>query len=1128
MVAMVTGLTAQVLIPRSLVNVSGERVKIWVVNDRNKPVILQQGSPVAQMELTDEIFESHKSLCNDRSDGLSAQGNRVNCVNDFNCFSSVDDFDEFYCSDDFNGSNFDFIDGGGFDNCFNDLDEVYCFADSPREGSTPFEDFTDHFDNHFGVADFGYDAEDFDVFPSISADVLPIVTPSGDESFIDKASLEHLGSVRRDQLLSVLRNHSILFEESAPLGKIPNIKHTIPTTDTQPIRTRQWRLPESARANIREECDKMLLDGVIESSTSPWLSPVVLVRKKDGGIRFCVDYRQLNRVTVADAYPMPRLDQAIDELSGTKWFTALDAKSAYWTIEVDSKDRPKTAFSDGFRLFQFRRMPFGLATAPSTFQRAINAILSPALGKHALAYLDDVVVYSRSFEDHLDHLDEVLDLLERAGFRLNVAKCQFATNSFKFLGFLVTPQGISPDPGKVEAISKMQPPRTARQIRQFLGATGFFRRHVPNYATLAAPLTKLLRKNEKFVWGKEQQAAFEQLKDRLVTAPILRKPDFNKPFEVHSDASGIAIGSCLMQRNEEGIPQAVAYHSRKLRDSERNFPIIDLEALAVVESVRNYNAYLYGRSFIIYTDHRPLIHVFRQPTKSIRMTRWSHELSFYNYVIKYKPGASHHLPDLLSRKVVAIDADFDPQQVAEAQNNDPLWRDVIDYLKERRIPRRKIPLPLDEFELRDDLLYHNRVLPERVIQQLVIPRSLRNKVLELSHCDRSAAHPGIFRTYCRLRDRYYFPQMLSEVRKFVQACNECQRRKGLVSRQAPLASMPDVFQPLERVSADLIDMVPSARGHRYVLVIVDHFSRFLQMVPLVDKGAESVADAFVDHYFTLFGPPRAILTDNGGEFVNNLFKQVCEILKVKTMHTTSYHPQANGMVERVNRVVKDSLAMIIGQHPQDWDKLIPHVRLALNTAIHRSVNQTPLYLLTGRDSYFPAILTNYQDLDEDAARMLRVRLREAREAAVESTRNSRERWARDYNRKVRRRFSPEVGDLVLVRIIRPRRPHRVAALAPRWSRPVRVLKKVGPVNYVVQDPYTPGKELKCHINQLRRYVPREEFEFPEAPRDETQDPDEPADDHENDHGEGEDYEDLAVPGPSGLAQRGGSDTDEDE
>jgi len=336
--------------------------------------------------------------------------------------------------------------------------------------------------------------------------------------------------------------------------------------------------------------------------------------------------------------------------------------------------------------------------------------------------------------------------------------------------------------------------------------------------------------------------------------------------------------------------------------------------------------------------------------------------------------------------------------------------------------------------------------------------------------------------------------------------------------------MPEVTQPFERVSADLVEMVTSARGHRYVLVVIDHFTRYLQLVPLINKDAGSVADAFIEHFFTLFGPPRTLLTDNGSEFTNRLFRQVCQILEIKTLYTTCYHPQANGMVERVNRVLKDSLATLVGQHPQDWDRMLPYVRLALNTSVHRSVNQTPLYLLTGRDGYFPANLTNYQEADEDAARMLREGLGEARDAAIQSMRNAKERWTRDYDKKIRSRFRPQVGELVLVRIIRPIRPRRVAALAPRWSGPVRVIKQIGPVNYVVQDPYTPHQELKCHLNQLRRYVPREESSDAEPQQrteEEEDDPDQPTDDG-NDRlqfEDGEDLEDPEVPGPSSRCDR---------
>lgn len=1054
-IVQVAGKTAKVLIPRSIVQVTDGSVPIWVVNDRYQPVIFPQGSCIAQLEAVNEVysnqFEGHSTGY------LDCQQLQEDCrVRDL---SSV-----------------------GTESCISH--EV---GGSPQhqKPDIDFNEFMDDFDTKYGISDFGYNDQDFQIFPSTSMDVCTLHSPSGKDSFIPKADLDHLGSVRRAQLLDVIDRYAVLFDEDAPLGRIPGIRHTIPTADCQPTKTRQWRLPESARATIRDECAKMLRDDVIEPSMSPWLSPVVLVKKKDGGVRFCVDYKGLNRVTTADAYPMPRLDQTIDELAGTQWFTALDARSAYWTIEVEEKDRPKTAFSDGFRLFQFKRMPFGLATAPSTFQRAINAVLSPVLGKHALAYLDDVVIYSSSFEEHLDHLDETLRLLSQAGFRLNVQKCRFAVNTFKFLGFLVTPQGILPDPEKVKAIADMKPPKTVRQVRQFLGATGFFRRHIGHYASVAAPITQLLRKNTKFRWEAKQQQAFDELKSKLTSAPVLRKPNFNESFELHCDASGLAIGACLMQRNEKGMPQAVAYYSRKLRDAEKKYPVIDHEALAVVEAVRHYNPYLYGRHFQIFTDHRPLVHVFRRTTKSVRMTRWSHELSFYNYELKYKPGASHHVPDLLSRKVANIDEELSPQRVAEAQRRDPLWQELREYLEEIRVPRRRFPLPLEEFELMDGLLYHVRILPERVLQQLVIPRSLRDVALQLVHNDRSAAHPSIFRTYCRLRDRFYFPKMLSEVRRYVGSCRECQRRKG-VGRRAPLASMPEVTQPFDRVSADLIDMLGSASGHRYVLVIIDRFTRYLQLVPLHSKNAETVADAFVKEYVTLFGPPKALLTDNGAEFINALFRDVCRILQVKTMYATAYHPQANGMVERSNRVIKDSLATLVDQHPNDWNDLLPYVRLALNTALHRSINQKPLYLLTGRDCYFPGNLTNYEDADEDAARTLRERLNDARETAVQVARDSRERQARDHDRRVRRHAGFDVDDLVLVREVRLRTRGPNAALRPRWNGPVRVLKIIGPVNYVVQNPYTLRGEMICHANRLRPYRPRADLEFPEPPQEEME------------------------------------------
>lgn len=362
-----------------------------------------------------------------------------------------------------------------------------------------------------------------------------------------------------------------------------------------------------------------------------------------------------------------------------------------------------------------------------------------------------------------------------------------------------------------------------------------------------------------------------------------------------------------------------------------------------------------------------------------------------------------------------------------------------------------------------------------MVAQIVIPRTLRAEALKYAHSDPTAAHPGIFRTYCRLRERIYFPGMLAETRRYVKSCVPCQRRKGL-TRRAYLEHMPDVTGPFDRVSADLVDLHHSARGNRYVLVLIDHLTRFIQMIALPSKDAETVAEAILKEYLTLFGPPKALLTDRGTEFTNRLLTDVCRILKIRTMFTTAYHPQANGMVERANRVIKDALATLSLEHPEDWDDLLPYVRLAVNTSVHRSVNDTPLFLLTGRDLFFPVGDTNQQDVDETAAATYRQRLQAARETAVQTFREARRRWAQDHDGNLCRPHEFHPDDLVLVKENLTQQRGRHAALAPRWSGPVRIRRRIGPVTYAVQHPMNRRYDMVVHANRLRPYVARAEIE----------------------------------------------------
>jgi len=887
---------------------------------------------------------------------------------------------------------------------------------------------------------------------------------------IEEGKLKHLPPKSRKNLKDILLKYKSLFSgEKSAIGTIPGAVHRIITADSTPICTRQWRLPHSAKEVIKKTCQEMLDAQVIEPSCSPWSSPVVLVRKRDGNLRFCVDYRNLNAKTVSDSYPLPRIDEILDDLRDNTYFSILDARAAYWSITVAPEDREKTAFSDGSRLWQFRRMPFGLKTAPATFQRIINMVLSPVLGRHTLAYLDDVIIFSKDFEQHCHHLNETLSLMDKAGLKLNLDKCSFAVKDFKFLGFKISTNGISPDPDKVRSINELPPPTDVTGVRRFLGCVGFFRRHIPNFATIAAPLSSLTRKGQPFKWNAEHDASFRQLQHLLTTAPVLRRPDFSAPFELHTDASRVGIGSCLMQVNSEGNPCAVAYYSRKLRGSEIRYSVTDLEALAIIESVRHFDAYLYGKSFTIITDHRPLTYIFTRRTKSPRMSRWSHELMEYSYRIVYRKGSIHHVPDLLSRDIASIDlAIAEPTALREAQLKDPVWHEVIKFLEGSALPQKRLPTFLDEFELKDGVLYHLKVCSDKIIHRLVIPKTLQKEAIRISHDSTIAAHPGIFRTYHKLKEHYYFQNMLSATKQYVNACLPCQKRRGSVKLNAPLSQIPVVTSPLDRISADLMDLHSSYNGNRYLLSIIDHMSRYLQLIPLPNKSAQTIADAFVEHYFTLFGVPRMLTTDSGSEFKNKLFSEVCDILSIKMHYTTPFYPQANGLVERSNRCVKDAIATLCDDAPLSWDEYVPQVRYALNTAFHRAINNQPLFLFMGHSCSYPIGLTNRVTMNEDDTSTDHLlRLLKAREVAAETSCKTREENAKYYNRKVRER-KINVGSLVM------RRSHDQVqgvsrALHPRWLGPCRVSRLTSPVTFIVRDLSPPFAERKVHANQLKLF-----------------------------------------------------------
>ena len=457
---------------------------------------------------------------------------------------------------------------------------------------------------------------------------------------------EQLTETQREQIKELL-SHFPSVTRNTP-GITHKMIHRIRTTDCVPIRQKPYRIPQAYREEVLKELEEMEKQGIIEKSESEWASPLVIVTKKDGGVRLCVDYRKLNQETKFDAYPMPRIEELLDEIGKAKFITTLDLAKGYWQVPLAEEDREKTAFTTPNGLYQFLTMPFGLSGAPATFQRMMDEVLR-GLNSFVGVYLDDIVIHSGTWEEHIAQLEEVFTRLKGANLTIKLKKCVFASDNCTYLGYKIGQGGVRPEEGKIKAVNEMSRPQTKKQIRTFLGMTGYYRRFVRDYATITAPLTELIKKNlpEKIEWSEAAEEAFCRLKKVLISAPLMMNPDFSRSFILQTDASGYGVGAVLSQ-GENG-DQPIAYFSKKLLPRERAYSTIEKECLAIILAVKHFKAYLLGRPFMIQTDHRALrwLHQFRE--KNSRLTRWSLILQPYTFVVEHKKGRDNANADALSR-----------------------------------------------------------------------------------------------------------------------------------------------------------------------------------------------------------------------------------------------------------------------------------------------------------------------------------------------------------------------------------------------------------------------------------------------------------------------------------------------
>jgi hypothetical protein len=572
------------------------------------------------------------------------------------------------------------------------------------------------------------------------------------------------------------------------------------------------------QAIINEEVDQMLAAGVIEPSKSAWSSPIVIVRKKGGGYRFCIDFRKLNTASEKDAYPLPHITATLDKLRGAKYLSTLDLKQGYWQIPLSPKSRPPTAFTvPGRGLFQFTVMPFGLHSAPATFQRLLDQVVGPDLEPRVLVYLDDIIVTSQTFDEHLELLKEVFRRLRSAKLRVNPDKCNFCRDQLRYLGHIVDQEGIRTDPDKVSAIAGWPTPTTVRRVRQFLGVASWYRRFIANFSTLAAPLTALTRKTARWEWGPSEQRAFQRLKTALTTAPVLACPNFQEPFTLQTDASSHGLGAVLTQ-HQEGGEKVIAYASRTLNPAERNYSATELECLAVVWGIRRMRDYLEGYHFTVLTDHQSLRWLQRIEAPTGRLGRWLFELQQFDFDIQYRRGAQNTVADALSRE---------PHVGAVHRGRKCRWyHSLLTRVRER-------PTDFPDYRIQEGRLYRHilhdlnfREVPAAEQWKQCVPQDQRGQVLQRLHDEPTSGHLGIAKTIARIAQLYYWPGMFREIARYVQRCHTCIAYKA--SQQPPAGRLHATLThaPWQQVSVDLIGPLPrSTKGHTWLLTAQDRFSR---------------------------------------------------------------------------------------------------------------------------------------------------------------------------------------------------------------------------------------------------------------------------------------------------------------